>query len=169
MGSVRSAIILRPMPPSARLEYVFATRLVALPAVTRKIALRATQTLDDLHQAVRDAHGWDDDHLYAFWLKGRYWAGDGSEYTHPIHAEMPDPLAPYTGAAAKKSAATPLTRLRLKTGQRIAYVVDFGDEWRVDIRLARIVAAGEGPYPRILEATGDAPPQYPDWDDANAA
>src|SRR3954454_17256009 len=89
--------ILTTMPPSARLEYRFATRLVADPTVRRTIALLATQTLDDLHHAVRNAHGWDDDHLYAIWVSGRYWAGDGSEYTHPIHAEMPDPLAAYTG------------------------------------------------------------------------
>jgi hypothetical protein len=74
-----------------------------------------------------------------------------------------------TGAAPKKSAAIPLARLRLKRGQRMAYVFDFGDEWRVDIRLNRIVAAGEGPHPRVVEASGDAPPQYPDWDDADAA
>ena len=135
------------MPASARLEYRFATRLAAVPVVRRTIALLATQTLDDLHHAVRSAHGWDDDHLYSFWLKGRYWADDGSEYTHPIHAEMPDPLARYTGAASKKSAAIALTRLRLKPGQQVAYVFDFGDEWRVDIRLDRIVAAGQF-YPR---------------------
>lgn len=157
------------MSRSARLEYVFATRLVAVPGVTRTIALLSTQTLDDLHHAVRDAHGWDDDHLYSFWFKGCYWANDGSEYTHPFHAEMPDPLAPYTGAAQKKSADIPLTRLHLKPGQEIAYVFDFGDEWRADIRLSRIVAAGDGPHPRVVEASGDAPPQYADWDDADAA
>jgi Plasmid pRiA4b ORF-3-like protein len=54
------------------------TRLVAVPAVTRTIALLAAQTLDDLHHAIRNAHGWDDDHLYSFWLTGRYWADDGS-------------------------------------------------------------------------------------------
>jgi hypothetical protein len=47
-------------------------------------------------------------------------------------------------------------------------VFDFGDEWRVDIRLKRIVAAGEGPHPRVAESSGDAPQQYPDWD-ADAA
>jgi hypothetical protein len=160
--------MLRAMSPLARLEYAFATEMVAVPGVRRTIALLATQTLDDLHHAVRNAHGCDDDHLYSFWLKGRYWADDGSEYTHPFHAEMPDPFAAYTGAPPKKSAAIPLARLRLKPGQRIAYVFDFGDEWRVDIRLKRIVAAGEGPHPRVAESSGDAPQQYPDWD-ADAA
>jgi hypothetical protein len=97
--------MLRAMSPLARLEYAFATEMVAVPGVRRTIALLATQTLDDLHHAVRNAHGCDDDHLYSFWLKGRYWADDGSEYTHPFHAEMPDPFAAYTGAPPKKSAA----------------------------------------------------------------
>lgn len=83
---------------------------------------------------------------------------------------MPNVLAAYTGAAPKNSAAIPLAPLRLKPGQRIAYVFDFGDEWRVDIRLSRIAAAVEGPHPRVVEADGDAPPQYPHWDgDADAA
>jgi hypothetical protein len=143
----------------------FTTRLVGAPGVTRTIDVLSTQRLHDLHLALRDAHGWDDDHLYAFWLKGRYWANDGSEYTHPLHADTPGPADPYTGNPLPRDAAAQLQRLRLKLGQRIAYVFDFGDEWRIDLRVKTVVAPEEGVYPRIIESGAEAPPQYPDWDE----
>jgi hypothetical protein len=143
----------------------FTTRLVGVPSVTRTIDVLSTQTLHDLHRALQDAHDWDDDHLYAFWLKGRYWANDGSEYAHPLHAATPGPLDAYALRPRRKSATVQLQRLRLKPGQRIAYVFDFGDEWRIDLRLKTIGAPSEGAYPRIIERGAEAPPQYPDWDE----
>lgn len=152
-----------------RQELTFETDLVGVPGVRRTIAVLATQTLDDLHHAIRSAHDWDDEHLYSFWLKGRYWERDGSEYTHPFHAATPSPLGPFASGPPPRSAAVRLDRLRLKLGQRIAYVFDFGDEWRVDLRLLGIAAAQDGAYPRIVASTGEAPPQYPDWDEEEVA
>lgn len=60
-------------------------------------------------------------------------------------------------------------RLRLAKGQRIAYVFDFGDEWRVRLTLRQIIADDGGMYPRLLESVGEAPPQYPDCDEEDAA
>lgn len=157
------------MTAQSKLEYRFTTRLVGVAGVTRTIAIRATQTLDDLHHAIREAHGWHDEHLYAFWLKGSYWAQDGSEYTHPFHAAVPNPLAAYSDARPVKSADVRLDRLGLERGQKIAYVFDFGDEWRVDLRLSRVAACEGGSYPRIEKSKGQAPPQYPDWDDEEEA
>ena len=60
-----------------------------------------------------------------------------------------------------KTADVKLDRLGLKQGQKIAYVFDFGDEWRVRLRLDEIRPTGDEPYPAILESRGKAPPQYP--------
>jgi hypothetical protein len=144
------------------------TRLVGAPDVTRTIDVLSTQTLQDLHWALQTAHGWEDDHLYAFWLKGRYWANDGSEYVDPLSAATPGPLDAFSGRPARKSAAAQLQRLKIKRGQRIAYVFDFGDEWRVDLLVKSIVAPDGGEYPRIIERGAEAPPQYPDWEEEAA-
>ncbi len=69
----------------------------------------------------------------------------------------------------RKSAERRLDRLRLVKGQRIAYVFDFGDEWRVRLALRQIIADDGGAYPRLLESVGEAPPQYPDCDEEDAA
>ena len=94
-----------------------------------------------------------------------YWANDGSEYTHPSHAATSGPFDAYTDRASRKSANVQLRRLGLRPGQRIVYVFDFGDEWRVDLRLKTIVAPEECAYPRIVARGAEAPPQYPGWDE----
>lgn len=55
----------------------------------------------------------------------------------------------------------------LKKGQRIAYLLDFGDEWRVRLVVRQITPEDGGPYPRLLESVGDAPPRYPDYEDVD--
>jgi hypothetical protein len=50
--------------------YVFNAKLDGFKGVRRTIAVRADQSLADLHEALRAAFDWDDDHLYAFWTEG---------------------------------------------------------------------------------------------------
>jgi len=145
-----------PLPVTAKGQcapaFVFETELVDHPGVTRTIAVRGSHTLVTLHAMLRVAYGWEDDHLYSFWLDGEFWGDRASEYTAPFELEE--------GGAT--SAETRLDRLGLEPGQEIAYVFDFGDEWRVRLRLADLQAVG-GTLPRIVESRGDAPPQYPDY------
>jgi hypothetical protein len=151
----------------ARQAFVFSARLDGWKGVRRTIAVRVDQTLAVLHDALRAAFDWDDDHLYAFWLGGKFWAREGTEYVHPFALEF-DPFAGWDlpmGAPIRESAEQRLDRLGLIKGQRIAYVFDFGDEWRVRLTLREIVADDAGEYPRILESVGDAPPQYPDYEE----
>ena len=135
--------------------FVLRAKLLGVKGVRRRIALRGDQTLDDLHIALREAFEWYDDHLYAFWLDGVHWSQRGVEFTEPAHAhELRDP--------GTRSARVRLGDLALVPGQKIAYVFDFGDEWRVELTVARVDADDGGVYPRLLESVGDAPPQYPD-------
>lgn len=132
--------------------YVFTMKLVDFKGVRRRIAVRGDLSLVDLHYAIQAAFGWDDDHHYAFWLGGKFWAPaqQGGQYTHPRCA----------GAGVAKSALVPLDELALEVDQRIAYLFDFGAEWRVRLRLREIVPDDGRASPRLLDATGSAPPQY---------
>ncbi|PZS22680.1 MAG: plasmid pRiA4b ORF-3 family protein, partial [Pseudonocardiales bacterium] len=76
---------------------------------------------------------------------------------------------PFAMGPAPESSEIRLDRLRLKPGQRIAYLFDFGDEWRVRLTLRQITAADGQGYPRLLDSVGEAPPQYPDYDEEDAA
>jgi hypothetical protein len=137
----------------AQQEYVFDAELVGFDNVHRVIAVRGDLTLVDLHYALQSAFGWDDDHMYAFWPGAQFWTSADDHFTRPCGGDAPaDP--------AEHSAGIRLDSLALSPGEGLAYVFDFGDEWRVRLRLEEIVADDGHPSPRLIEAVGDAPPQY---------
>jgi pRiA4b ORF-3-like protein len=132
--------------------YVFRAELVGFQGVRRTITVREDLTLVDLHYALQSAFGWDDDHLYAFWLDGVFWASEDAHYMHPYHATSVDPPG--------KSACARLADLDMFEGQRIAYVFDFEREWRVQLELREIRAAQGPAVARCVAREGTAPPQY---------
>jgi len=64
-----------------------------------------------------------------------------------------------------QTAEVPIVALKLAVGATLAYVFDFGDEWRVRLTLEEQVDADGGSYPRVLDRTGVAPPQFPPYDE----
>lgn len=146
---------LEPASPDAPTTlYRFLVTLEWEEPVWRRIELRADQTLADLHYAIQDAFEWDDDHLYAFFLSGKAW-DDSTEYGMPEASE-------------RSAGAHRLEQVLPRRGKKFLYIFDFGDEWRHRITLEEIVRGGVeagGDYPRIVERHGEAPPQYPDWDE----
>lgn len=139
----------------AQKTYVFDVELVGFEEITRRISARGDLTLIDLHYALQAAFGWDDDHLYSFWLEESFWAPGADRYTLPCHAAQPP--APGTNP---KSAQIHLDELALSTGQGLAYVFDFGSEWRVSLHVREIADDDGSASPRLLGWDGSAPPQY---------
>ncbi len=129
----------------------FDAALEDFDGVRRTVAVREDHTLVDLHEALREAFGWSDDHLYSFWLDGRFWGSRATEYTSPI--EPDDDVA---------TADVVIAELALEVGAEVAYLFDFGDSWRVTLQLTARVDDDGAPLPRVVAAEGDAPPQYPD-------
>lgn len=135
-----------PIPGAA---LIFDAELLNASGVSARLAVGAEQHLTVLHDAIQEAFGWFDDHLYSFWLDGCFWGGEGQEFTSPIE---PD------GRAA--TADLPIAELALEPGAVIAYLFDFGDEWRVLLTLREQRETDGGAYPRVVERIGSAPPQY---------
>lgn len=138
----------------AQQTFVFEAELVGFEDVGRTISARGDLTLVDLHYALQAAFGWDDDHLYAFWLDDSFWVPGADRYTHPCHD---DPRAP---SSNPRSAQVGLDELGLAIDQRLTYVFDFGSEWRVRLSLGAVVADDGCASPRLLDWAGSAPPQY---------
>jgi hypothetical protein len=63
---------------------------------------------------------------------------------------------------ARSAAAARLCDLDLQPGRRpIAYLFDFGNQWRVLLELHEYVPPDSGArYPKVLERSGEPPPQY---------
>jgi hypothetical protein len=152
-GGLPSVRSVAPKPGDAAL--IFEADLLNVRGVRARLAVLERQHLTALHDAIQEAFGWYDDHLYSFFLDGSFF-GDapGVELTTP---ETPDEGVP--------TADVPLSELALRIGQRIGYVFDFGDDWRVRVTVERRVAADDAAYPRVLEVRGTPPPQYAALDD----
>jgi hypothetical protein len=121
--------------------------------IVRTIAIREDQTLEQLHEALRLAFGWADPHLYSFWVGAEHWDSEAPEYTAPFEVEEM--------GKEKRSARIAISELGLKKGSELAYLFDFGDEWRLLLRLVGSWLADDGCYPMLVEAEGVPPPQYP--------
>ncbi|TML96919.1 MAG: plasmid pRiA4b ORF-3 family protein [Actinobacteria bacterium] len=147
-------IAFRAAPRPSTSVLVFDAELVNARGVRATVAVSADEHLTDLHDAIQEAFGWYDDHLYSFWLDGAFWGDENSEYTSPV---VPD--------HGVRTADVPIEELDLAAGAKIAYVFDFGDEWRVRLTLRQSEPPDGGPYPRVLQRVGQPPPQYPALDD----
>lgn len=62
---------------------------------------------------------------------------------------------------------TTLESLDLTAGKRFLYLFDYGDEWRFDVRVhaVREDADPDADYPVLVESVGEAPRQYPHWEE----
>ena len=140
-------------PGEADKEYLFKVALQWRPGTWRTIALRGNQTLEDLHDAIQDAFGWDNDHLYAFYMSGKAY-DDATEYGDP------------RGESDAYADEAAIGALGLRPNKRFLYVFDFGDDLRHEIRLVSTAQASpERDYPVIVEEHGEAPSQYGDEDE----
>jgi hypothetical protein len=134
--------------------FVFDAVLLNAHGVRARLAVLERQPLTALHDAIQQAFGWWDDHLYSFWLDGSFFGDQQFELTTP---DMPD--------AGVATADVPIAELGLGIGQRLAYVFDFGDDWRVRLTVRDRIGADAGDHPRVLELRGTPPPQYAALDD----
>jgi hypothetical protein len=133
--------------------FVFDAELLNVGGVSARVAIARHEHVTELHGAIQQAFNWADDHLYSFWLDGEFWSSEGEELVRP---GTPD--------TDSRTADVPVGDLRLEIGSRIAYVFDYGDDWRVMLTLRERVDGGEGML-RVSDRRGGAPPQYPPVDE----
>jgi hypothetical protein len=133
--------------------YVLHVNHRALPRVWREIEIAEDQTLEDLHLTIQEAYQWNDDHLYSFFLSGN---------ARDRKTEIGSPWSDTHRHTHRETIGS----LDLKPGQKILYLFDYGDNHEFDVRVLRInPEAPRGNYPKIIEKQGQAPPQYPDYDE----
>lgn len=141
-------------PPAAQSLYQF--KVSFGPEVWRRIELLDNETLHDLHNAIQTAFGWDNDHLYSFYMSGRRWDRLTEIAGTPLGG----------GDSSPSADEVMLAELGLQVGQRFLYLFDYGDELRHEVLLERVSPPpASDDFPRVVESHGEAPPQYPDWDE----
>jgi hypothetical protein len=126
----------------------------------REIAVAANQTLGDLGHAIPLAFGFDDPHLWSFFLSGKAW-DTSSEYAYYPDDDF------FSGKRSHDAKRTYLRNVPFpgKTGKKeFLFLFDFGDEWHFGVKLLResVTLEPGTRYPQVVASAGENPPQYPD-------
>ncbi len=151
--------------------YVFKVALKYDKRTWRRIEIAASQTLDDLHDAIYRAFDRDDEHLYSFYFCNKPTSKSSRRYDNAIQYKHPQCFASsiYDRILDKiegnDASKTRLYNLRLKVDQKFEYLFDFGDCWWHEITFEGSDRRESGYYPRTIKVNGASPPQYPDYDD----
>jgi hypothetical protein len=144
--------LLFPPPPKISKKAVYEFKVQLGRGCYRVIACAGKHTFEKLHLAIQKAFAFDNDHLYSFFLDGRSWSRHA--VNHPYSEEPP-----YADEVL-------IGQVGLRERQSILYLFDFGDSWEFQVTVTSIYDA-DSPLKRpvILKAVGEAPEQYPDWDE----
>ena len=112
------------------------------PPVWRRLVLRGSMTLGDLHLAIQAAMGWGNYHLHVFEIGGEEF-GDPSRVDDVSDEEGPT-----------------LNGLLMSSCIRFGYTYDFGDDWQHTIAFEKSDAAVEGQsYPVCTGGKRRCPPE----------
>jgi Plasmid pRiA4b ORF-3-like protein len=119
---------------------------VSKPTVYRRVLVKATDTLLELHKIIQGAMGWHDCHLHQF-MVGRQSFGviiPGDNW-NDSKDERKYKLSQIFGDTEKA---------------KIKYEYDFGDDWSHTITLEKIVAiTPTETYPQLIKGQGFCPPE----------
>ena len=118
----------------------------AKPPIWRRLLVRDNTSLHGLHQIIQDAMGWQNCHLYHFDTgETRYteYFDDGFINDNEVPAS-----------------STRLGDLKLRKGDTVWYLYDFGDDWLHEIRVEEICPTErDSKYPRCLAGRRACPPE----------
>jgi hypothetical protein len=115
------------------------------PPISRRIQVPSTLLLCCLHDALQAVMDWTDSHLHQFEKDGRYWGDPGSDDSGDL--KLID------------ESRVPVGKVLKAEGDALVYVYDFGDNWRHEVVLEKIVPT-EGPTkPMCLDGARRCPPE----------
>lgn len=151
------------------------------PEVSRTIAIRGDQTLEDLHWAIYDAFDREEAHMYEFQFGKKPDDRKAKRYVMPecmAEVEATNSFLAYLREQGlltqdeeeeegpEDASKTTIGSLPLKTRSSFWYWFDFGDNWWHKVKVVAIEnECPKGKYPKVVERVGESPPQYPNWDD----
>lgn len=117
------------------------------PRPWRGLRVPADLGLDDLHKAIQTVMGWEDRHLHVFEVGDR-------EY-----GPRPDDDFGDTESWAGEDSAITIAEACARGSGRIEYVYDFGDEWRLEVRVTAETSAPGSPRLECLAGALAGPPE----------
>jgi len=116
-------------------------RGVSNPPVWRRVAVPGDIALADLHAVIARSMGWNGGHLHVFETGSAEYGTTGYDLGHIDDSRVP------------------LSEVLSVPGTKLRYTYDFGDDWRHDVKLEKILPEEPGvTYPFCLAGKGACPP-----------
>ena len=133
--------------PSQRLDNILQLR-VSLediePRIWRRIQVPDSFTLKQMHRVIQLAMGWQDSHLHDFTVSGKRYGERDPEDEEIVIDER----------------TVRLRDLPLSIGGCLGYTYDFGDNWRHQVIIEKVLAPDpELTYPVCIAGERSAPPE----------
>ncbi len=117
----------------------------AKPPVWRRLEIPSAMPLNLVHAVLQIAFDWYGYHLHAF---------------ETVCGEFGSPDHDDDWAERQDEATATLAQVAGAEGAKLVYSYDFGDDWRHDIVVEKIIPADPGvAYPRCTAGRRDAPPE----------
>lgn len=120
----------------------------------RHIQVSANETLEELADIILWAFDFYNDHAHAFFMDNKAW----SDYDCYYMAEV-DEEEEYRHTCDIK-----LSKLGMQKDDKFKFIFDFGDDWEFQCKVLRIIDE-ETKEATIIRMLGEAPEQYPDYDE----
>ncbi len=102
------------------------------PPIWRRVQAPGSFTLEELHETIQNAMGWDNYHNHSFIIDGRF-------FSPPSEASMEPDLQ------EEDESRFTLDELGLEEGKRFRYIYDFGDNWVHQLTVEKILPARNFP------------------------
>jgi len=137
------------MPTAKPNPFIFQLKITLLeiePPIWRRVQVPGTLPLSGLHDAFQIVMGWTDSHLHKFEKGGKYWG-------HPEDQEVED------DRKSIDERRVPVGKVLQAEGDSMVYVYDFGDDWRHEVILEKIVPSESPSKPVCLAGERRCPPE----------
>ncbi|MEQ8199448.1 MAG: plasmid pRiA4b ORF-3 family protein [Clostridiaceae bacterium] len=122
-------------------------------SASRRLIVPMGVTFKDLHEIIQIAFGWQDRHLHDFKVfdeKGNCLLNVISEFEEVFESLQDCPVLRYTEITAD---------VYIRNKNRMVYTYDYGDDWKHEISVQRVISDYEKNYPVCIMAEGNRPPE----------
>ncbi len=143
--------------------YIFKTKFLRAKSISRTIEVPGHFSLEDLAKAIVESYDFDLDHCYGFYskIKGRCY---DSEEKYELFADLDD-VEPTNAKSVMHTTTNQVKAFSKKKGSML-FLFDYGDNWEFIIEVKDFgTEKKEIKYPHLISSKGEAPEQYPNYDD----
>lgn len=134
-------------PADAQIYQLKITLKHLAPPVWRRVQVPRGMSLENLHEVIQLAMGWDNSHMHQFKVGKTYY---GISYPDDFDG----------GTETKDAQSVTVGEVLSKPKAKLVYEYDFGDSWEHEVVLEKILPPEQGvKYPLCLDGKRACPPE----------